>query len=55
MHHYFHTQSHFIKTHWVRSVPLRVFTYLLKVAEEKYGDIPRGKVRIHSNDSGVYH
>jgi len=44
MHHYFHTHAHFIKTNWVRNVPLRVFVYFLKVAEEKYGEIPRGKV-----------
>ncbi|GLB38316.1 hypothetical protein LshimejAT787_0501810 [Lyophyllum shimeji] len=43
MHHYFYTQSHFIKTPWVRNVPLRVFTYFLKLAEDMYGDIPRGK------------
>jgi len=44
IHHYFHTQAHFIKTPWVRNVPLRVFTYFLKLAEEMYGEIPRGKV-----------
>ncbi|KAF8798942.1 hypothetical protein BYT27DRAFT_7202672 [Phlegmacium glaucopus] len=43
IHHYFHTQAHFIKSPWVRSVPLRVFAYFLKLAEEKYGEIPRGK------------
>ncbi|RDB17847.1 hypothetical protein Hypma_000771 [Hypsizygus marmoreus] len=43
MHHYFYTQSHFIKTPWVRNVPLRVFTYFMKLAEEMYGEIPRGK------------
>ncbi|KAF8073689.1 hypothetical protein FPV67DRAFT_1576507 [Lyophyllum atratum] len=43
MHHYFYTQSHFIKSPWVRNVPLSVFTYFLKLAEEMYGDIPRGK------------
>lgn len=46
IHHYFHTQGHFIKSPWVRNVPLRVFTYFLKLAEEKYGEIPRGKVPI---------
>jgi hypothetical protein len=48
MHHFFHTQSHFIKTSWVRSVPLTVFTHFLKLASERYGDIPRGK----SEDDG---
>ncbi|KAF9483532.1 hypothetical protein BDN70DRAFT_873849 [Pholiota conissans] len=43
IHHYFYTQAHFIKTQWVRNVPLRVFAYFLKLAEEKYGEIPRGK------------
>ena len=44
IHHYFHTQAHFIKSPWVRNVPLRVFAYFLKLAEEMYGEIPRGKV-----------
>lgn len=43
-HHYFHTRSHFIKTSWVRSVPLPVFNHFLKLATDAYGDIPRGKV-----------
>ncbi|KAJ3507525.1 hypothetical protein NLJ89_g6256 [Agrocybe chaxingu] len=43
IHHYFHTQAHFIKTQWCRNVPLRVFLYFLKIAEETYGEIPRGK------------
>lgn len=43
IHHYFHTQAHFIKTPWVRNVSLRVFVYFLKLAEDKYGEIPRGK------------
>ena len=46
IHHYFHTQTHFIKSPWVRNVPLRVFVYFLKLAEEMYGEIPRGKVNI---------
>jgi len=46
IHHYFHTQAHFIKSPWVRNVPLRVFAYFLKLAQEKYGEIPRGKVLI---------
>lgn len=44
MHHYFHTQTHFIKTPWVKNVPLRVFAYFLKLSEDRYGEIPRGKV-----------
>ncbi|TFK24971.1 hypothetical protein FA15DRAFT_669031 [Coprinopsis marcescibilis] len=43
MHHYFHTQTHFIRTPWVRNVPFGVFVYFMRKAHEKYGDIPRGK------------
>ncbi|KAG6890646.1 hypothetical protein C0995_006622 [Termitomyces sp. Mi166 len=43
MHHYFHTASHFIKSPWVRTVPLGVFLHFLKLAEEMYGNIPRAK------------
>ncbi|KAL0579125.1 hypothetical protein V5O48_002857 [Marasmius crinis-equi] len=43
IHHYFHTQSHFIKSQWVRSVPLPVFTHFLQLASNRYDDIPRGK------------
>ncbi|KAF8645256.1 hypothetical protein AX16_008081 [Volvariella volvacea WC 439] len=48
IHHYFYTQSHFIKMPWVRNVPLRVFLHLLSLAERRYGEIPRGK----SEDDG---
>jgi len=44
IHHYFYTHTHFIKTHWIRSVPLPVFTYFLKIASDLYDNIPRGKV-----------
>ncbi|EAU85991.2 hypothetical protein CC1G_03014 [Coprinopsis cinerea okayama7 len=43
MHHYFHTQTHFIRTPWVRNVPFGVFVYFMQKAHAKYGDIPRGK------------
>ncbi|TFK64618.1 hypothetical protein BDN72DRAFT_254986 [Pluteus cervinus] len=43
IHHYFHTQAHFIKTPWVRNVSFRVFIYILTLAEKLYGEIPRGK------------
>ncbi|KAF4617157.1 hypothetical protein D9613_005940 [Agrocybe pediades] len=43
IHHFFYTQSHFIKTSWVREVPLKVFAHFLLLAEERYGEIPRGK------------
>jgi hypothetical protein len=48
MHHYFQTQTHFIKTLWVKNIPLGVFLYFMQKAQEKYGDIPRGKVGIMS-------
>ena len=50
IHHYFHTQSHFIKTAWVRTLPLRAFLHFLRRAEESYGDIPVGKVGPGSHD-----
>ncbi|KAH9841569.1 uncharacterized protein C8Q71DRAFT_737681 [Rhodofomes roseus] len=43
IHHYFRAQVHFIKTRWVRSVPLPVFTHFMMVAAKMYGDIPTGK------------
>jgi hypothetical protein len=46
MHHYFYTQSHFIKTPWVRKLPFDVFIHFLQRAEERYGEIPRGKVSL---------
>ncbi|KAH9480433.1 hypothetical protein JR316_0007033 [Psilocybe cubensis] len=42
-HHYFHTQNHFVKTTWVRQMPLQVVAYFLKLAEQRYGQIPWGK------------
>jgi len=43
IHHYFRAQVHFIKTRWVRSVSLPVFTHFMTVAARMYGDIPTGK------------
>ncbi|KAF6755958.1 hypothetical protein DFP72DRAFT_990005 [Ephemerocybe angulata] len=43
MHHYFQTQAHFIRTPWVKNVSLGVFLHFMQKAQEKYGDIPRGK------------
>ncbi|KAJ7095869.1 hypothetical protein B0H15DRAFT_827409 [Mycena belliarum] len=44
-HHFFHSQSHFLKpaASWVRHVPLTTFSYFLNLAAERYGDIPRAK------------
>ncbi|KAI0761934.1 hypothetical protein BD413DRAFT_616676 [Trametes elegans] len=43
MHHYFRTQVPFIKTRWVRTISLPVFSYFLCVAARMYGDIPATK------------
>ncbi|KAI0372164.1 hypothetical protein BV20DRAFT_1050929 [Pilatotrama ljubarskyi] len=43
MHHYFRTQVPFIKTRWVRTIPLPVFSYFLAIASRMYGDIPVAK------------
>ncbi|KAF5369469.1 hypothetical protein D9758_002713 [Tetrapyrgos nigripes] len=43
IHHYFYTQSHFIKTQWVRTVGLGPFSHLLQLASTRYGEIPRAK------------
>ncbi|KAH9950579.1 hypothetical protein B0H21DRAFT_722324 [Amylocystis lapponica] len=43
IHHYFRTQVPFIKTPWVRTIPLPVFTHFMTVAARMYGDIPVGK------------
>ena len=43
IHHYFRAQVHFIKSRWVKSVSLRVFTHFMTVASQMYGDIPTGK------------
>jgi hypothetical protein len=55
MHHYFYTQSHFIKTSWVRKLPFGVFTHFLQRAEEKYGEIPRGKVLCPATKNFFFH
>ncbi|KAI8969642.1 hypothetical protein BD414DRAFT_518471 [Trametes punicea] len=43
MHHYFRTQVPFIKTRWVRTIPLPVFSYFLSIAARMYGNIPVAK------------
>ncbi|KDR82830.1 hypothetical protein GALMADRAFT_220831 [Galerina marginata CBS 339.88] len=43
IHHYFYTHSHFVKTNWVRHVPLHVIAYFLKLAQQRYGEIPWAK------------
>ncbi len=51
IHHYFRSQGHFIKTTLVRSVPLPVFVYFMKLATEKYGEIPVGK---NEDDGSIF-
>ena len=43
IHHYFRTQVPFIKTRWVRTIPLPVFTKFLSIASDMYGEVPVGK------------
>ena len=44
MHHYYRTaQVPFVKTPWVRSMNLRVFTHFQSAAVRLYGSIPLGK------------
>ncbi|KAF7797419.1 hypothetical protein EIP86_008614 [Pleurotus ostreatoroseus] len=44
MHHYYRTaQVPFVKTPWVRSMNLLVFTHFQTIAVQLYGDIPLGK------------
>ena len=44
MHHYYRTaQVPFIKTPWVRSMNLRVFTHFQVTVVQLYGNIPLGK------------
>lgn len=44
MHHYYRTaQVPFIKTPWVRSMDLAVFTHFQAIAVRLYGNIPLGK------------
>ncbi|KAF8134795.1 hypothetical protein K438DRAFT_1693855 [Mycena galopus ATCC 62051] len=44
-HHFFHCQSHFLKPSmpWVRQLSLPAFSHFLKVASDKFHEIPRGK------------
>ncbi|KDQ62290.1 hypothetical protein JAAARDRAFT_30185 [Jaapia argillacea MUCL 33604] len=43
IHHYFRTAAHFVKTSWVRSLPLPVMIHFMKVGTDLYGDVPTGK------------
>ncbi|KAF9242591.1 hypothetical protein BU15DRAFT_86781 [Melanogaster broomeanus] len=43
IHHYFRSASHFVKTPWVRSIPLPVFTHFMKVTSGLFDEIPLGK------------
>ncbi|KAJ3715357.1 hypothetical protein C8R42DRAFT_218810 [Lentinula raphanica] len=43
IHHYFYTQTHFVKTKWARNVPFQVFLHFMALATTRYGEIPREK------------
>ncbi|KAJ3791217.1 hypothetical protein GGU10DRAFT_338191 [Lentinula aff. detonsa] len=43
IHHYFFTQTHFVKTKWTRNVPFPVFLHFMQLATTRYGEIPREK------------
>ncbi|KAF8840739.1 hypothetical protein BDN67DRAFT_968036 [Paxillus ammoniavirescens] len=43
IHHYFRSASHFVKTPWVRTIPLAVFTHFMKVTSGLFDEIPLGK------------
>ncbi|KAF8133652.1 hypothetical protein EV363DRAFT_927496 [Boletus edulis] len=52
IHHYFRSASHFIKTPWVRSIPLSVFTHFMKVTSALFDEIPLGK---NEDDGYIFH
>lgn len=52
IHHYFRSASHFIKTPWVRSIPLLVFTHFMKVTSALFDEIPLGK---NEDDGYIFH
>ncbi|KAH7885344.1 hypothetical protein F5I97DRAFT_1884682 [Phlebopus sp. FC_14] len=52
IHHYFRSASHFIKTPWVRSIPLVVFTHFMKVTSGLFDEIPLGK---NEDDGYIFH
>ena len=52
IHHYFRSASHFIKTPWVRSIPLPVFTHFMKVTSSLFNEIPLGK---NEDDGYIFH
>ncbi|KAF9220958.1 hypothetical protein BS17DRAFT_786268 [Gyrodon lividus] len=43
IHHYFRSASHFVKTPWVRTIPLPVFTHFMKITSGLFDEIPLGK------------
>ncbi|KIJ64454.1 hypothetical protein HYDPIDRAFT_175437 [Hydnomerulius pinastri MD-312] len=52
IHHYFRSASHFIKTHWVRTIPLAVFTHFMKVTSGLFDEIPLNK---NEDDGYIFH
>ncbi|OSX59849.1 hypothetical protein POSPLADRAFT_1075353 [Postia placenta MAD-698-R-SB12] len=51
IHHYFRAQVSFIKTKWVRTLPLPVFNYFLTLATATFGDFPHGK---NEDDGSIF-
>ena len=51
IHHFYRSAVHFIKTVWVRSMPLPVFSYFQKVAAEMFSEIPVGK---NEDDGSIF-
>lgn len=49
--HYYRTPSPFIKTAWVRSMPLKVFSYFAIVAARMFDEIPVGK---NEDDGSIF-
>ncbi|KAL4073230.1 hypothetical protein V8B97DRAFT_2023022 [Scleroderma yunnanense] len=54
IHHFYRSAVHFIKTIWVRSMPLPVFSYFQKVTSELFGEIPVGKNEDDGSIFGVF-
>lgn len=51
IHHFFRAQVSFIKTKWVRTLPLPVFNYFLTLATATFGDFPHGK---NEDDGSIF-
>jgi hypothetical protein len=52
IHHYFRSASHFIKSPWVRLIPLPVFTHFMKITSALFDELPLGK---NEDDGYIFH